>query len=560
MAVESLAEVLGNYYSNLICYATFVPELKIRIFRQPILKEKREALNNKLDDLLEQETSTDKLSIEQYKQLLSEIRVIAEEPLQFRQKNIDDLREQANLSDQEISSRRLHVSRNLTTITNLVGMGTSLMGAAIVSKDGMGMNMQGPFLFAAGAYLFDMNTNRKGDLFSLPRLTALGVSLGPTVTDIINQWQAGSYLFEHTKNLISTPLLALISSFAHPFTAFSNANNKLNLSIKRAKYALDIPTFIRQDMRRIDYVISQIDILQKMNEFKDASPEAIQQFDIACINYLNRTGPKNNIKLRRKVRELTPSENPRRIQTVELEPEVVQTAKELLYPQTYTFALQMGVDDLTARKFAQVLPSEQVVHTITRIESILGESTISVVATNPSLFFLQGAEREKYLSQLQTVSERPDFNDHLQHPTRLSSLEGLEYISRPEISTNGSSEQLSKARYENHRLVEAILQHGLRLRTARPHIGMCYVYMPRIKHRVHHSPGITSRDMQEFDRVFGMLIKDKVIWTEKENKGSGGKYSGCYSLNPSLNDISKPTLREYVKNMLYNPQRPKLSC
>ena len=62
---------------------------------------------------------------------------------------------------------------------------------------------------------------------------------------------------------------------------------------------------------------------------------------------------------------------------------------------------------------------------------------------------------------------------------------------------------------------------------------------------------VSSRDMQEYNNYFRRLISDGVILMDKDYKSGGGKFGACHSLNPQVNEILRPGLREYVAQQLY---------
>ena len=112
--------------------------------------------------------------------------------------------------------------------------------------------------------------------------------------------------------------------------------------------------------------------------------------------------------------------------------------------------------------------------------------------------------------------------------------------------------RLAEEGFDNYHLLKAILTSGFRLGSPHPRMGMRYSDFNRIKKDTSNDSNITSPDMQQFNNMFGRLISNGVILTDKEYKIGGGKFGACHSINPHVADISNRVLKEYVTNLLYS--------
>ena len=183
---------------------------------------------------------------------------------------------------------------------------------------------------------------------------------------------------------------------------------------------------------------------------------------------------------------------------------------------------------------------------------------------------MRGEERRTYfdalyrvignVSKIQGVSV-PEMYQAAQNPTAYATVEGLDYIERTlrgemKVTTETTFEgqvraSLEQEGYEPFSLLPAMVLKGFHVGTARPNIGMSYVYFLKIRARTQKVSGITALEMGHFDDFFGNLIKDGVILEDKVYKGGGGRFSGCYSITPHLKDIKSDPLRQYIAYCLY---------
>jgi hypothetical protein len=347
-----------------------------------------------------------------------------------------------------------------------------------------------------------------------------------------------------------------------------------NAKVHKYFWSINVPKIVRPIGKRIEFVLDEVSALQQSQvPLTEASISVFAAFEAACILYLEGKVSRTRVvesrrnAIRSRAAPPTPLENvPAGLETYTASPDQVTAAVATEDPETLTTIADFGLAEEDARRIARRLSAEQAASMISQLKTACPEYYREIIRGNPGILCMHGRARGKYLSALYKVRQLRE-NASLQrqtvpcivNPTALSTLDGLDYLSGQRAGQNSiairpPSEEvllssISPLRYRCKPLLKAILCNGFSLRTTSPKIGMSYRHFSYIRSATENHARAT--EMAYFIETFKNLLTDGVILTDKQYKGGGGKFSGCYSVTSSLKEIKREDLRLLVREYLY---------
>jgi len=499
--------------------------------------------------------------------------------------------------------------RKAVKISDLVGAGISLGAAYYLDQKDYSIN-EG---LIAAAMLYSLDFLRtKGQTDSWARIGAVTAASLPVLGALASYLTSDNASWQSVKDLFLTP--ANLMAFAHiPAMLYVKTRLDVNdyLDGQRLASAPDSVGDFFERTRKLSYTLAEVLRLQRIDGINGNAPDdMLQNFEKACVDYLNGTGKKENIRLARlKVRghyskkaqasgvqspaiqdetngAIEQSHSILTALTAKFSPESEHDlesrtlgAKEVQASigdlRTFNLAIDHGVDRDLALKISHQVSYKNTSGVVERLTTIVGQDYRSLVAANPNLLAMDREKSEAYFRNLSAVlgriaqyGERAPQNFIVSNnPIAFASLDGLTGLNREMDRLSESpikpidpleakySGALRAAGYNNFELLKVLLVHGFRLESSRPRIGMAYSRFAHIKRGTRPAAG--QEQMTYFDDIFGRLISDGVILLDKTYKlgGSGGRFPGCYSLNPRLEEIMSPELREFVADCMYSKLR-----
>jgi len=429
-----------------------------------------------------------------------------------------------------------------------------------------------PMLSSAYYFALDISRNKSGNFFSRERLTGVLYGLLPSV--IFGAHYLVSDDLAYLKKAKTYELAPETMFFLGCFTSWASykRHSLKNYYQHLERWVTDfkMPKEFKPQFKKLERLLDEIGLLQNSNASK-ASPSEFEGFEEVCISYLQNGATINDVRTKRD--ELKEKYSVRQQPTTEQKTKsvVIPTApKESEYDKkVYDFVSQFGADDSLASRIARGVPMEEISDTITKLRGAAGENYKSILEANPGLLLQNRQAKDIYLGFLYETAGKIShrFNEHIppnyqiaRNPVAFSTAEGLMYLlstleGKISASHTTADEEweikLAKDGYNNFNLLNAILLDGFRLSTPRPKIGMRYTDYVRIKRETGKNPKVTSIGMEEYNKVFRKLTSDHVILTDKEAKSGGGKFGGCHSVTPHVQEIKKPNIRHYVAHLLY---------
>ncbi|MBI4010463.1 MAG: hypothetical protein HY361_04750 [Candidatus Aenigmarchaeota archaeon] len=496
--------------------------------------------------------------------------------------------------------------RKAVKISDLVGVAVCLGAAYNLNENGYSITAE--LISASILYSLDF-LRTKGKINSLARVGAITTASLPALGALASYLTSDSSSWQAVKDLSLTS--AGLIAFVHGPAAVY-VNSKLNvkdyLEGSRLASAPNVPRDFFERTRKLSYTLSEVIKLKRVVGTSNNTPDyLLKNFEGACVDYLHGTAKKENIRLARiKIREYHSSKaRTQSVQTADpddsvnlvaeqshslvtaltaklssksehdLESRTLET-KEVRASagdlKVYILAIEYGMNQDLAIKLSHQTSYNNTVGIVERLKTILGSDHRYLIAANSSLLSMDRAKSEAYFRNLSAVLGRiAEYGKRVpqnfivsNNPLAFSSLDGLaslnremDMLSENPIKTSDPIESkysgvLREAGYDNFELLRALLVHGFRLESSRPRVGMAYSRFTHIKRATR--PAVGQEQMAYFDDVFGQLISDGVILLDKTYKsgGGGGRFPGCYSINPRIESISSPELREFVADCIYS--------
>jgi len=406
--------------------------------------------------------------------------------------------------------------------------------------------------------------------------TAILVSCFPVIDDVVSAYVLESqelYKGAAVKALLGPGMIIARTQSGFNFAAFEEA--KLNIKKINAYAVKGLSREVKERMRRLSFVMDEINKVQGIDDLNDKEhSEDITSFDQECINYIANDSTKADVTAQREALERV-VKKPLRLLVPEKLDDDHERDKEkdkkdfadLYHFETYQLLTHIGMDETISRRVARSLTHNEAKETINMlIGASLQDEYKDILGVNPDLFYLKGRAKSEYNERLHQIlgrirtendGEIPNELSPALRPLSYSSIHGLRALER---ELDGVAEELTdysrlgNEGYKNHILLNAILTRGFRLGgQARPRIGMQYAFIGNIRNNTSTDPFVTSKDMKEFNKMFGRLIRDGVVLDNKSHKsGDGGQFGGCYSITPHMDDIKKPHLRQYLNDIMFS--------
>jgi hypothetical protein len=527
------------------------------------------------------------LPTDKYITMLGDLEHIAREPAEDIRKG--KFQSWAALEADHRKIYEKHSARMLAVVrvTDLMGMTYGAI-AAYTQKD------RSPFTtlaLTASAifYMIDAFKNKEGDFFGKNRLRGATLSALPATELFIKYFLTGNHEYAvKAVNAGSMPSMMMTNTILIPGLMIYQDNFlRTYKKAKRMVSSFGLPRDIKNQVRRLEHTFGEIKQVQKIQGISSTDhPQEIKDFEDACISYLSNSATgKNVVRDARRALELAfrkrePASQSRGEELESLvthEAPVIATNGSTIYQGTYDLALEFGADEMLAKRIARTVQPEAAHKIVSRLQSIVGAGHRQVLEANPGMLLMNRERKDNYFASLSSTLKRIAelYNGNGQshdeaspevNPAVFSTPEGLEYLNQSldqrlgdtQKKEEASDDQVREAKlrqegYANFNLLKAVLLGGFRLSTGRPRIAMGYSKFQDIRNETR--PGLSQREMEDFNDVFGRLIRDGVILTDKDTKRKGGRFPGAYSINPHVTGIAKPALKEYITHYLYQRQR-----
>src|SRR3989338_102158 len=518
----------------------------------------------------------------EYRTLLDELTKTAAHPLNVVQKSKGNFQAWMAYEDKhrEKSEMLRRGTKRVAKITDAVMGGVNAIQAVYTLESSHGVEFAAPLAISAYLHARDF-FNNQGKLSTAERNLGLFFASLPALGQGVYYMITGDQQFGDSALLYSAaPVMMLINGTLIPFFKRNELlPDHLYNKSKRIARALMMPKDIRVQSKKLENVLKEIENFRGIEEINSVIyQDHVADFEAEVIKYLE--GRSGISDVRRVAENIHDEKTIKRINAARghfeyavAEPEPVEKKPEvIMHPATYQLALNLGADEQLARKIGNSIQQENAELTRNKLQGIVQSSYEAVLQANPAILLLSGKDRKAYFSLLSDTlgRVRSEFGDSPlgiftpeQNPTAFSTIAGLGYLNSrlDEVKREGRSDaiasppdaewiqKLANDGYTNFELVKAILTEGFRLGQSRPRIGMQYSDFITIRRQT--AKAVSSRDMQEYNNYFRRLISDGVILMDKDYKSGGGKFGACHSLNPQVNEILRPGLREYVAQQLY---------
>ncbi len=572
---------LGNVVNTLFRSITHdLAPLEVGV-EEKTLQQHREKASRKLDPLLKASCTSLTLPIDEYQEVYSDLQVqVSRYTKNSRiEEMLSDIERQRVSIERGALRRSRSVSRSVENASALVSSVVTIYdhfvyGSLTAALLGL------PQGLAAGCSIIDLHRKKNGNVLSFWKMASIGLSAIPPLEFLgLYFHYKEPFLLEGAVEYSFIPVMHLVAGVFVPMKIMGTAMYT-SILLRRQKEGIkelrSLQRPLRNKMRRLGDIVEEIEEVQSIEGAeKPECAEAIAHFDQECITYLQGDSGMDRIRAKREEMKKI-SRPPSAITAASSATESGSNSSyrferpEIVHEGTYDFAISVGVGEKMARRIARTVKEREANSIAGVLCGAVQEDHLALLKANPALFFMQGEEKRAYLDALHRLVGKvrinfgenpPELYAIAQNPTAYSTREGIEYLERTlqgevsAIAKDTIEEQLSasleREGYAPFTLCSAMLLKGFHLGTGRPNIGMAYVYFLKIRRRTEKASGVTSPEMDHFEDLFGKLIQERVILEDKVYKGGGGKFPGCYSINPHLKDIQNDALRQYVAFCLY---------
>ena len=348
-----------------------------------------------------------------------------------------------------------------------------------------------------------------------------------------------------------------------------------NAKVGRYFWSMGIPGLVRPVGKQIEFLLREVASLQISGRSIHRSDERIRlfaAFDVACIAYLRGRATRDEVvdhrqrALRRDspVQENRPGKLPD--SGVDVSP-FHETPSPRLGGDSGTLeiAIELGLSEADAHYIAMRVPTAQANSVIQQLKAVCPEGYREILLANPEILCWPRSDREHYISTLHETlnaldGQSTDESTGIQcTPMSLATFDGLAFVRERLLNVTPQSQgthrdeallsSVDSRRYKSKTLLRALLCKGFELSTSSPRIGMNYKSFLYIKTATQHH--VDPAEMVHFDATFKNLLSDGVILRDKQHKGGGGRFPGCYSITPSSKEIRREDLRLLVREYLY---------